>query len=377
MATPIGQRTDGSYIYAPNPTPVPTPKYVGGRSTLSGQEIGGRSVAGGGGGGSWGGDVLGANTSKTSTGSGPTNTNTAPVDNTPRLWDQETQFIDDAFNSTMSYLNSAADKIRGQLPGIEKGINDQYGQSTNVLNQDYAQGGRQLDTAQQGGELRKEDAITSARRLYNELQTGAQQRFGGASSAGEAYQALAGRELQRNNQQINTDFSTFMGQIEQARTTIEEKYTLAKQNLEVEKNRMLSEARRSLDNQLMQIDQQKAMANEEKSNRKLQALQGMRNQIYQIQLATAQGSADIDKIKQGLETELAQYTQTQTQALTQAQGAQGQFMSQANTNQATSLAMNFRQDQAYQTPTGSIRKDENPMGQIFRPRNDFEQNSFA
>lgn len=283
--------------------------------------------------------------------------------------------IDDAFSSTMSYLNKQESTLKGQLPGIENDINSMYSDSKASLGVDKAQGDRGLATAQQGGETRQEDAITAARRLYNELQMGGNQRFGGASSAGEAYGALAGRELQRNNQQIATDFSTFMGQIEGARTTINEKYTLALTNLESEKNRMLSEARRDLQNKLMQIEGQKATAQSQKANMKLQALQDMRNQVYQIQLAQAEGKTNLDTIKQSLESELGQYAQTQSQALTQSQGAGQTFAQGLDMNPQTNLAMSFGQGQQFQTPTG-YRRDEDLTGQIYSPRDNLD-NLFA
>lgn len=276
--------------------------------------------------------------------------------------------INESFNATMGFLDSQANTLRGQLPGIEADINAQYGQSRNTLDVDRQQGERQLATAQQGGEQRQEDAVTAATRLFNELKMGGNQRFGGSSSAGEAYETLANRELMRNRQQIATDFSTFMGQVEGARQTIMEKYTLALQGLETQKNQMLSEARRDLQNKLMQIEGQKAMAQEEKANRKLQALQDMRNQVFQIQLAQAEGKSNIDTIRQNLESQLQQYTQQQTQSLTQAEQGGEQFAQGLDYSPETSLAMGGAQAGRYQTPTGSINRDEELTGSIFQPR---------
>lgn len=316
-----------------------------------------------------GGSVLGASTGGGGGGGNPQQSQpSAPA--VPSFDD----IINDAFSGTVSFLDQQAGALRGQLPGIESDINSMYGESRNTLAADKVAGERQLATAEQGGVERKEDAISSARRLYNELQMGGNQRFGGASSAGEAYQALAGRELQRNNQQIATDFSSFMGQIEGARTSINEKYTLAVQNLESQKNRMLSEARRDLQNKLLEIDRQKAMAQQEKANRKLEALQSMRNQIYQIQLASSQGISNAQAIKQQLEGELTTYAQSQSQALQQGTQAGDTFSQGLDMTPQTDLSMGFGGGQIASLPTGVRKEDElNPMGAIYNPRPRYDQ----
>lgn len=311
------------------------------------------------------GSVPGASTTGTTTRSGGSggSTQTTSQPSAPSFDD----LIDNAFNSTVSFLDKQASNLRGQLPGIESDINSMYGESVNTLAADKQSGLRDIDAAQVGGEQRQEDAITAATRLYNELTMGGRQRFGGASSAGEAYQSLAGRELQRNNQQIATDFSNFMGQVEGARTKLNEQYTLSLQNLEGQKNRMLSEARRDLQNKLMQIEGQKAMAQAEKANRKLEALQAMRNQVYQINLAMADETKRVNEIKNSLESEIQTYAQSQLGALSGVQNANQAFA--PDMNPETAMAFGGGGQAIASLPTGVRRDDDlNPMGSIYNSR---------
>lgn len=95
-----------------------------------------------------------------------------------------------AYDPIFNYLNQAEQSLRGGFGGINQDIGNQYGVSANTLGSSKSQNMASLDTSGQKVQQTKEDAMSSARRLYNELIQGFGQRFGGSTSAGEAARTL-------------------------------------------------------------------------------------------------------------------------------------------------------------------------------------------
>ncbi len=257
----------------------------------------------------------------------------------PSQIDPMQQLINDIFNSTMSGINSQEQNLRSAYPTIQQDINNEYNTSKNTLDTQQQQTNSQLNTQEQQGNQRKEDALTAATRLFNELTTGGQQRFGGASSAGEAYKALAGRELQRNTQQIQTDYSTFMGQVQQARTNLDSQYKNGLLQLEQKKTAALNQAQRYFQNGLAQINSMKSQAEGNKSVQRLQLLQDLRNQVYQINLAEATAKNSIDTYKQQVQDQIDAATSAFTNSYNQAYGANQTFSADTNMNPTTDLTV--------------------------------------
>src|SRR3990167_10766771 len=102
--------------------------------------------------------------------------------------------IDNIYNETMSYLGGQEQSLRTNQPGVEAGVEGQYAASRMSAETEKGVGERDLATAGTAAGQRKEDALGAGRRLFNELKMGGQQRFGGASSAGEAYSELTRSE---------------------------------------------------------------------------------------------------------------------------------------------------------------------------------------
>lgn len=248
--------------------------------------------------------------------------------------DQFTQAINDAFDSSMGYLNQAESTIRGQQGGVESGINDLYNSSKGTVDTQFNASTRDIATSEAQGGQRQQDALSSARQLYNELVQGGRQRFGGSSSAGEAYQALSGRELQKNTQGIQTNYENFMGQITNAKTTLQEKYSNALQTLETQKNSMMQQARRDFEDKLLQITQQKAQAGINKADAKLSALQDLRNQVFQINQQVQGGYTNLNTLKTQLETQLGQAQSDFT--------AQSQTAGTANSNLQSAVPTQYQ-----------------------------------
>lgn len=248
------------------------------------------------------------------------------------------QLIDQEANARLGDLNNQAGVAGQNFSSIQGDINSSYNTSRDSLGRNLATSQAQIDTSAQQGEQRKVDALSAARNLYNELIMGGQQRFGGASSAGEAYQALTGRELQRNNQQIGTDFNSFMSQITMAKQTVQSKFDDAVSQLENQKQQALSQATRDYQNTLAQINSMKSQVAGEKANRQLAALQELRNNIYNINIATAQNSQALNQFKQQQEAELEGAINQFGLQANSAQAGVGNFGAQASTNPQSALS---------------------------------------
>lgn len=292
-------------------------------------------------------------------------------ESTPSAPDPFQMAIESAFGSKMNYLNQAESQLRSGQGSIESDILSQAETSKNLLGSNRDASLADVGRAEEQGQVRNEDALSAARRLYNELVTGGQQRFGGASTAGEAYAALAGRELQRNRQQIATDFSSFMGQIEGARQTIQTQFDNGVAQLEQQKNMALNQAKREFQDRLLEISRLRSQAEEDKASARLSALTDLRNQIFQINLASSENSQALQQLRTQAEGELQRYAQSATQNVGMANTGAQTFSANTNTNPGTTLAMSTQGGGQVFNPTGSIRDDEELRGVATPRRDDF------
>ena len=166
---------------------------------------------------------------------------------------------------------------------------------------------------------------------------GGQQRFGGASSAGEAYGALTGRELQRNQQQIESQHNDFMSQIATAHQNVQAKYDDAVAQLENQRNLALNQAQRDFQDKLSQINSLKNQAAGNKASQQLAALQELRNQIYNINLTNSQNSQAVAQMKTQAEAQLANYAQQSGLNVQAATSGLNSFSQNTTTNPQTGL----------------------------------------
>ncbi len=262
--------------------------------------------------------------------------------------------INQIYGSAMNDISNQENTLRSNQQSILGDINSAYGSSTGTLQSNLNQSNAQLDqSAQQGGQ-RQQDALTAARRLYGDLIQGGQQRFGGASSAGEAYQALTGRELQRNSQQITSQYNDFMGQVSLARSNVQSKYDDAISQLEQQRNSALNQANRDFQDKLSQINSLRNQAASDKASAQLSALQELRNQIYNINIATSQNSQALNTYKTQAETQLQTAISQFTQSNQNAGSALTAYGQNTTTNPTTGLAI---------ANTGGGVPTYNPVGQ--------------
>jgi len=273
--------------------------------------------------------------------------------------------IDNIYNSTMSYLGGQEQSLRANQPGVEADIGAQYGATRKSAETEKGVGERELATAGTAAGQRKEDALTAGRRLFGELQMGGQQRFGGASSAGQAYGELTGREFQRGQATTQQAYQNAMTKVTELGANLRERFDSAIFNLETQKNSALNQVRQTFQERLSQIDALRAEAGQNKSTMRLDLLSQLRNQVYQINLASVQTQTQLNAQKQNAEQELSAVTNAVNSAQTGAGTATSNLMGATTTNPQTALAITGGRQAPQQTYTGQITPTKRPEDYLY------------
>lgn len=255
-----------------NPIPTPgTEKYYGGNNNVNRPQVLGTST------------TSSDQTLGTLGESVPTGGELPPTEPTgPSAEEQLRSELDAIFSPVFSALQGQESTLRENYAPVEGQINAEYGTAGENIGQ-QAETGRASLTQEEGkARTRKSDALTSATRLYSELTRGGQQRFGGASSAGEAFGTLTAVEQQRRQATIQTAYEDAMQKIGGYRADLEGKYAIAQKELENQKASAIISAQQDFRDKLSAIQTAKATAESDKATATLTTLQDYRNKIYTI-----------------------------------------------------------------------------------------------
>lgn len=274
--------------------------------------------------------------------------------------DQIRSQINSIFDDVNSYLNRAEGNLRQDFPTILGELGDQFNVSRGQLETGRDQTGRMLDESENQSRSRRQDAESANARLFNELQRGALQRFGGASSAGQAATELANVEAQRRQGAVAQDFNTAMREIETQRLRTEEQFQQGLQQLTMQKQMAENEARRSFQNKLLEIDKMRADASQNKGAMKLQALMDLRNQVNAISMQNMQFQQQLQMMREQANIELQSRAAQFTQAGNTGVSAFNQFAGQQNLTPASQFSVGAQNPAQSQTPqmTGRVNDDE-------------------
>ena len=268
--------------------------------------------------------------------------------------------IDEAYNSSYDYLNQAESAVRADHPNVLSEAQKNYDVNAQLLGSSKTSGLNQLGEQGLQASQTNETAQAKARRLYNELRTGYQQRFGGASSAGQAATEISGVEQQRQQGQLNQQYAQTVRQIDLQKADIGQKYNDGILQLEQQKQVAINQANRDFQQKLLEIANNRAQIGAAKAQAKLQALQELRNQVFQINQQTVQ-------FKQTLAAQVAQANGQLTQYAQQVLGA-----TQAGKTAVTAYNPNPTSNaQAYNTNTTSPTNQY--VGAITSPRRPQEE----
>ena len=245
--------------------------------------------------------------------------------------------INSIYQPTQDYLNQAESAVRNDFPNVldaaQKAYESAIGELTNSKNKNLTTIGE--NTLQAGN--RKEDALTSARRLYDELRRGYSQRFGGSTSAGQAATELASVEQQRQMGATNRQYSDTVRQIDQQKVQLEQDYSLGQQKILESKTQAIAQANRDFQNKLLEIQGKRAETESAKAQAKLSALQELRNRAYQAQQEALTYQQNLDMFYKQQQADLTSYAQKLQMAGQGSSSAINAFLGGTTTNPTSTL----------------------------------------
>lgn len=276
--------------------------------------------------------------------------------------------INRMYDPIMSHLSSAESRLRSELPGALSRIEDQFGTAKQTLDTGKTQTSRQIGESEEQARARTQAAQDAARRLFQELNIGAQQRFGGSSSAGEAWSELANREMMRNMGDINMQANETFRTIARQKVELEENHNNALMQLEQQKRDAIANIEKEFNDRIQDINRMRAESESAKSQMRVDALRDYRNQIMQIQLDELNYRRQIDAQAKSaqlqLDTALAEFQQAGGMAGT----ATSNLMAGTTMNPQTGLTPLFSNTATSQMIGQMTGRDDElfPQGQILR-----------
>lgn len=202
--------------------------------------------------------------------------------NTPSIEDQ----INAIYSPIASYLDSAKSSVDTEYGNYKNELNQQYDTSSAKLATQKDTGLTELASDQTSADKRKTDALTAATNLYNELMRGGKQRFGGATSAGQAFTELSNTELQKSSNNVQTLWEEASQKITQYKADLETQYESSLKDLELARTSALNQAYSDYQSKIQEINMYKAQNESSKASAKLDALNNLRNQVYNLNLNT-------------------------------------------------------------------------------------------
>lgn len=195
---------------------------------------------------------------------------------------QQLAEIERSYNENAGLLNQQEQNVREMYPSQIQGVEDTYGLSKQKLSNTYDSTLNSLKNQDVSTKQGLEKMMDESRRLYNELSQGAQQRFGGASSAGEASKAILGQEFQRVAGSNKQTAANQLAEISQKRTDFQKEYELSLNQLDVEKASTLRDMEYKFRDSLFSIQSDKTKNEQMKRQESLQSLKEYASELSNV-----------------------------------------------------------------------------------------------
>lgn len=270
------------------------------------------------------------------------------------------QAMNDYYSPAYSRLDLLKQNYEQQLPVSQQQVENSYTEALQPIEQRLTTGTQQIQKQQTETQEGKENAISQARRLYNELMQKGITRFGAGSSAGPAYSEIVGQTTAQQiggsenvAQKAFNDLSTDLRNLQDF--TSQQKVTLADK-----KKTALDQLRVDFDTKMREIEGQKGVLDQAKAEQKIDELVRARERAYQIEDAATAFQRQIDLFEKGKAAELAQsYSVNQgisSQALTQFRNLINTGFSPLQASQLTGIDLS--QVQGVVSPTNAWKQNE-------------------
>lgn len=262
--------------------------------------------------------------------------------------------VEAIYSPLMNYLNQAESAVTSEYQRYVPELEQQYATSLSNIQNQKTQGERELTAQEQAAGTRKEDALSAARRLYDELRRGGLQRFGGASSAGQAFTELTAQEQQRQSGNIWQAYQQTLDNLNKYRANLLDNFAQAQKELELAKTSALNQAYSDYQNRLQEIRAKKGETESAKAQTALEALNNLRNQVYQINLQSLNLAQTLAANKQMALSTVDQYSQRVAQSILGGSTSYQNLVNATTTRPTTSMTIGGRQTSTVAPQTGVI-----------------------
>jgi hypothetical protein len=254
---------------------------------------------------------------------------TSPQVNTSTQPSQPSQqdLINQQFDPIMSYLDSAASGASGNLNDVLSQAEGDYNANaaTAGANNQNAQDQFAQQTSSAG--LQNQQTTADTNQLYNELNQGYHQRFGGSSSAGEAASQISAMEQQRQSGANQRQYNQTVQQIMTQSQAVTRNYQASILQLQQAEQAAKNQAQAAYQNTINQINQERAQTQSAKATANLNALQDLRNNLYQISSQSGQYQQALQSQTATSQQALSQYAQQVGSATQAGSSALNQYAS--------------------------------------------------
>jgi len=263
--------------------------------------------------------------------------------------------VEAIYSPLIDYLNQAESAVTSEYQRYVPELEQQYATSLSNIQNQKIQGERELAAQEQAAGVRKEDALSAARRLYDELRRGGRQRFGGASSAGQAFTELTAQEQQRQSGNIWQAYQQTLDNLNRYRTNLLDNFAQAQKELELAKTSALNQAYSDYQNRLQEIRAKKGETESAKAQTALEALNNLRNQIYQINLQSLNLAQTLAANKQMALSTVDQYSQKVAQSILGGSTSYQNLVNATTTRPVSNLTIGGQPTTTTTTQTGVIQ----------------------
>ena len=247
--------------------------------------------------------------------------------------------IDRTFSNVMNILNEQRGYLENSRGAAEKQAQADLEANQAQLGTQKTQALRGLGEQRTQGQMKREDALSQARRLYSDLQKGALSRFGAMGSAGQAASEILGSEQMRQQGQTQQQFAQFERDIQNAESKVNEDYNSGLLQLNQSFQQARAKIAQDFNSAIMQINNMRAASEQEKGAARLNALQNIRSQVNQLNMQQMTFNQQIEAMRQQQLLNIQAYKQTGSAALGTGQSALGTITSPNTTNFSTIRAI--------------------------------------
>lgn len=197
--------------------------------------------------------------------------------------------VNSAYNDAYSALDQYQQQLQSGRQNFLNTFTDPYNALIPNVNNAYTQGMNLNANQVQNTNQTAANAIAAARALFNEVNQGAQQRFGGStgvgtgvSSAADFANAFYNRALGQNQTQIQNTQAQNLGGLQTQAANITSQRDTQLAQIDSQKTAALNQAQKVFQDELDQINSQRVQLGVDKAQQKLQSLQNYQNNINSI-----------------------------------------------------------------------------------------------